>query len=81
MGRKISFWWKVLMALSTILLCSIFIVPKFAYAVDESDSWVLPSNTYNEYQKIFSTDGRYIVQQGKHPKGSSNVFLSNIGYV
>lgn len=80
MVRKKSYRWKVLLALSTILICCPFIISKAVYATDESDTWIIPNNSYNDYQKTTSIKGEFIIQQGNHQKGTSNIFYRTSRY-
>ena len=76
--KKVDIW-KVLFALSIIIMFGFLLVSDIAFA-DESDSWIIPDNSYNEYQEIKSTVGDYVVQQGKHPRGTSNILYRTTKY-
>lgn len=70
--------WKVLTALS-IIICITLSLKLVVIKADESDTWILPKESSNERQKLVSTEGEYIIQEGIHRRGTSTINYRTTG--
>ena len=80
MRRVKKIKWKVLIVLSTILLSIVFI--NFCvFAVEESDTWVIPDLPKNDIQETTQISDEYIYQEATLKKGTGSMNYRTTGYL